>query len=215
MPSSTPRSTTSSRATIATRRALLGALAAGSVTSLAGCAAPLGARQQPNDDSLLRRVTVADRDAIPTVADVDLEVTMLEPTVTTEHTARLRVAFTNAAAGPREFTFGSGPPFTRFWSLEPADGPELLLLPVDADHEKVAPDCWRPDTDVVLVARGVQRRLTLAPGETLDVERALWDSNRNEGDDFLVPGRYRFENGYGLPDGTTFDWGFTLAVERA
>lgn len=207
------------------------------VTTLTGCVgaqttaptpspSPTTTRSRPSTDEgtptstptpepptdILRRITVASQDDIPADANVTLTAATLAQAVTTDHTARLRITFTNTATHNREFTFGASPPFSEFWSVTPEGEPSLLLLAPDTEFEKTAPDCWRPATDAQIRLALKARYITLEPGEQISRDVDVWDSNQNSTDECLVSGRYRFEEEYGLPDDESLEWGFTLRV---
>lgn len=168
----------------------------------------------PQAAEILRRITIAQQDDVPTNPDVALTAAIRSPFVTAEQTAQLRIAFTNTAGHEREFKFGVPPPFSEFWSVQLNGEPVLFLLSLNPKFEKTASDCWRPATDAQIQMVLKQYLVTLGPGETVSRDVEVWGSNQNDTDECLVPGRYRFEESYDLPEGETLDWGFTLRVEE-
>lgn len=178
---------------------------------------PVPTVKPPNSENILRRIKVLQQDTPPAETKVALEALILDPFVTSEKTARLRIRFTNTADIEREFKFGVTPPFSEFWGATEKEGSELLLLSPDNDFEKVSPDCWRPNTDSEIRMALKAQYIELGAGKEISHEFEIWDSNQNKSDECLVPGKYRFTNPYAIlrndKEDFEFTWGFSLQVE--
>lgn len=185
------------------RRTYLGTLAA---AALAGCVgAP--ASNEPVDGTTSGfpyTLTNVQTDA-PPVQNVTIDVTVTAD-FTTDHPARLEVAFTNDGDDARTFAFGSLVPWDAIRGTHD-DGSATLLLSPDAGvtPEEPSDGCWQATDGVVLSA--VMREETLDPGETASREfrvLAAYDSQNCH-----PTGTYRFEDGNYLGEG----WGFSVDVE--
>lgn len=169
-------------------------------------------RAGPSNGEPLARASIESTDD-PSENDVSPSVEVVEPSITTDHTARLRVTLTNDGDDPVEVESGRRKVFGAFYSE--GDAPKLLLASFDWSLESVGETCWRPEgrvepSDVVASYR-------LAAGERVSLDAEVWDAPSNEGM-CLQAGTYRFEHEYHLgPDGSSseFTWGFDLSVERS
>ncbi|MFB6105851.1 MAG: hypothetical protein ABEJ70_02655, partial [Halobacteriaceae archaeon] len=159
-------------------------------------------------DSVGRTVRPVDVDAVPDRYDTAATVEVVEPRVTTEHTARLRVTVRNTGEERRAYVFDPDPPMHH----EPsATGPgTLVLLAADGRHERAGADCWRPSGGVV--GDGGET-VTLAPGEAVQNTLGVWDAGTGA---CLPPGAYAFRRQYPQFDDRHVEntWSFTLHLAR-
>jgi hypothetical protein len=63
------------------------------------------------DPDARRSVEIIERGEVPHEVDADLTANVVEPTVTSNHTAKIHISFTNKGEG-RDFDFGDIPPFS-------------------------------------------------------------------------------------------------------
>lgn len=209
------------------RRAFLANLGAIGTVGVAGCANPLakisGGAGHPVE------LTLADVDTVLSEVGVDIQVELLESTVTDSEPARLRVTTTNT--GPKR-TVGVGDGrcglFNR--SAGGSDSPAGLWLYTKRRSDKLVNrfdardgDRWVEDK-AMHDSRGYDgygcRYPTYRPGDEIGNEYVVWDDYRTLG--YFDPGTYRWEESVTVtppdsvdgPDGSTsFNWGFSLRVE--
>ncbi|WP_353634023.1 hypothetical protein ABSL23_12940 [Halobacterium sp. NMX12-1] len=182
------------------RRTYLGTLAA---AALAGCTgAPAGDTPDDTSDFPYTLTNVQTDD--PPVENATIDVTVTAQ-FTTDHPARLEVAFTNDADDARTFTFGSLVPWDAIRGTR-EDGDATLLLSPDAGvtPEEPSDDCWQATDGVALPA--VMREETLDPGETASREFRVLAAHDSE--ECHPTGTYRFEDDNYLGEG----WRFSLNV---
>lgn len=202
------------------RRRYLAAVAA---APLAGCLDRIGAAgRSPRTvpDAAQRIVRLAAADEAP--ADgVTIEVAVVEPAVTPDHPARVTVTTTNEGR-ERDLSVAPGR-CCLFNRSGGASDPAGLWLHRRARSEGIdrEGDRWTrdapADTGRAFYMYGCLPR-TFAAGESVATEYAVWDDYRADG--YYEPGRYRVAEPVtvGEPDGNgpiaTFDWGFSVRVER-
>lgn len=166
--------------------------------------------------------------------DVSVDVEVVEPAVTADHTARIRATFTNE--GPKRKFSGFG----RFVPLNaqvsgPSGTAGLLLLPttLTASGDSASPyesytrnltnGCW---SATLYRASGPSQTVTLDTGEEATQTLELWDNGEIEG--CMPPGTYQFSGSYSLgrfryackigratdcnEDAAERNWTFTLSV---
>ncbi len=172
----------------------------------------------PEPAPTLRRVSVAATDDLDREFGTSLTAETVEPTVTTDHTAVLRVTLTNDADIQRSYvttgravffgpTSGGGIPLTVL--LESPDG-------TDPGDRRVREDCWRLEDGIAFET--VERNVVLEGGESASVDLAVWGHHKNTSEECLPTGTYRFETEYdALPvdgDGKApnFPWGFEIEI---
>ncbi|MCG1003434.1 MULTISPECIES: hypothetical protein [Halobacterium] len=180
------------------RRTYLGALAA---TALAGCtSAPADSADGSGFPYALVNVQTDD----PPVADATVEVSVTE-NFSTDHPARLDVAFTNDGDESRTFVFGSLVPWDAIRGGH-EDGDATLLLSPNAGvtPDEPSDDCWQATDGVALPA--VMREATLDPGETVSREFSVLAAHDSQ--QCHPTGTYRFEDSNYLGSG----WGFSVDV---
>lgn len=162
---------------------------------------------------VIRSIEITEQGDIPGEIEADLTAEVVEPTVTSDHTATVRITFTNRGE-KRDFTFGALPPFTVTESME--RNPGILLLDPEVDYEKPRPDCWRPPTSSHAAGyNAVAKIVTLGQNESVKREAELWGSPANADQDICLPtGEFRFERDYefGFLDIPPFMWGFTVSL---
>jgi hypothetical protein len=219
------------------RRDLLCRLGVVGIAGLSGCSVSLG-RSTESDSSLWatpsektmtlgagphrRRISLVEQDQVPAKYDMDLDVEVLQPTVTEEHPARLRVTVANegearrlepasADCGPlRHENTGSDP--SGLWLTIPwsnhlptaaanATTTEAYLVGIGgppwttSKRVFVSAECLGPEYD---------------PGESRSVDYAVLDDRAVDG--YYLPGEYRFQAEISTPGGD-FTWGFRLDVD--
>lgn len=188
--------------------------------------APAERTATPADADTLRRVSVAERDAVDDDHAVRMNVEVRRRRVTDRRTARFAVTTTNT--GPRRaLSVGSGGCALFNRSEGGSDDPAGLWLyrPERAASVDRAGSEWRADRPAdasrVYQAYGCLP-VAYGPGESRTTEYVLWDDYRVEG--YLTPGSYRWETDVGVwtdadpgagddPSGE-FTWGFSLRVEE-
>jgi hypothetical protein len=142
----------------------------------------------------------------PPVEAVTVDATAPE-NFSTDHPARVEVAFTNEADESRTFQFGSLVPWDGIYGAGRDGNASLLLAPTDGVVPGEPTDgCWRATDGIALPA--VMRSETLDPGETVSREYALLAAH--DSDACHPPVTYRFESEHYLGGG----WGFDVTVDR-
>lgn len=205
------------------RRTLLAAVGGASVAGLAGCQRLRGTW---SDDDGRRRLALASQDAVPEPHEVSIDVELLDGTITTERTARLRLTVTNEGS-PRAISAGEGMCNLFNRHRGGSDDPAGLWLyrPSKTGGLERRGDRWvedrRPSEPRGFPAYACSSR-QYASGESVATEYEVWDDYLVEG--YLDPGTYRWEEDVGIqadPEaagtettGATVTWGFSLAVER-
>jgi hypothetical protein len=182
------------------RRTVLASAATAATGGLAGCLAPVLGNPLP------RRLTVAGTEA----RRLELDAELLEPLVTVDHTARLRVTWSNSGSQKvrlvRVDLPVSEPPDTRQTGL-------VLARPSYEFADQTWAGCWQLSQ---FQGPGGFREAELEPNESLTYEYEVWE--HPQADDCFSPGRYQF--GY-FDEGTdeTRDvpvptWSLTLRIEE-
>lgn len=188
------------------RRALL-ASATAAATGLAGCLAPVLGNPLP------RRLSVVGAEA----PELAFDAALLEPEVTVDRTARLRLTWTNTQSQEvalRLEQSGSPPKI----EISGADARRTGLMLAHPSYEfagQTWAGCWK--LGEISQDQGLQRAV-LAPDESLIHEYEAWTDSEEDG--CFPPGEYQFgdfgpdwpgESG-GLPP---LGWTLTLEVEDA
>jgi hypothetical protein len=181
---------------------------------------------EPTNETIQRRVSLAGADDIEREHDLRIEVEALETTITASHTAKLRVTTTNEGE-KRRISIGTGACTLFNRSRGASEQPGLFLhSPGSEEWIERAGDRWtrdaNPSQERAWAAVGCVPPV-YAAGESVTNEYAVWDDYRVEG--YLVPGTYRFEEPVRIlppSDSTTrtptqepiaeFDWGFDLTL---
>ena len=195
------------------RRDVLRAIVATGGVGCAGCVS--GA--SPSTDE--RRVSLDEQDSVPGEHDIQIEVEVLESTVTASGTAQLRVTTTNE--GPqRALSVGtegcailnrqdclSEPPGIWLYQIDKADS-------ISRDSERWIPkpaDRWSGFASYGCPSTQYDS------GDSVCTEYKVWQDHRQDG--YLQPGTYRWETGIRVgnqgqqaDDHPSFTWGFSLSV---
>lgn len=182
------------------RRTLLASAATVTSSGLAGCLASVLGNPLP------RRLSVAGTNAPGLSIDIEL----LEPTVTVDHTARLRVNWTNERAERVVLRLLDASPdlfFTRGRT-------GVVLVPPSYEFTgQTWAGCWKLAQES---GPGGQPYAMLDPGQTLTHEYELWTDRDEEG--CFPLGQHRFGDDDSQPEGVGGNprprWEFTLAVEE-
>ena len=170
-----------------------------------------GAETTQNPDTL-RSVEIIDQGDVPDEIEANLIADMVEPTVTSNHTATVHITFTNKGE-KRDFTFGDLPPFTVTESTE--DDPGTLLLGPKRGYEKSGRECWRPQSSNAGGYNANAKIVTLEQNESIKRKAGIWGDSENDDRDICLPtGEFQFEREYefGFLDEPSFRWGFTIAL---
>ena len=167
------------------------------------------------DSDALRSVEIIKQREVPDEVEADLTADLVESTVTSNHTAKVHINFTNGGE-KRDFTFGDLPPFTVTRSME--DNPGTLLLGPKRDYEKSERECWRPQSSHAGAYNGNAEIVTLEQNESIEREARLWGDTTNADQNICLPtGEFRFEREYvfGFLDSPSFRWGFTMSLSAS
>lgn len=207
------------------RRRLLSALGSSGIIGLAGCvnAGYRAVGAAFGDGEIQRKVSLADQDPVADDLGLQIDVELVESTITDTQPARLRITTTNE--GPeRKVSIGDDRCGLLNRDGGGSDEPVGLWLyrPERARHIKREADRWvrdaSPDQHHPWGMFGCRARL-YEPSESVSNEYVLWDDYQVDG--YLTPGTYRWEEDVEIWDGpstdhdsTTITWGFTLAVEK-
>ena len=199
-------------------RALLAAAGGAVAASLAGCTSSASSE---NDDPQYRRVELTDADSVDDAHGFAIDVSVLEPDVTPERTARVRIQITNqgdtrhiAPPLPDEGVFSG----YRDATSNPAG---LLLLHVTGNRSDDPDDGDGRWSEQNPNGGGGEGKGTweFPSGETQTHEYRVFDDSDEEG--YIEPGSYRFETEllHKPLDGddqswSSTVWGFTLDVSR-
>jgi hypothetical protein len=202
------------------RRTVLTTVAA-CVSSLAGCSrdgtgrdggrtgprpteTPRSSEERPTTSEttmaseLQRTVTLADQSdaTLRETFGVGADVSVLESSVTTAHTARIRISLENHTETSQTLTYTRDTcDLNLIWSRpRPDDGARLLLVSTEQAWEPAAADCWVPDgrnLDCGIPAR--EHRVTVAPEEPLEWTFRLWTVPKTYAGGRCMPlGAHRF-----------------------
>ena len=175
------------------------------------------------ENEIERRISLAGVDDVPEQHRLTIEVKLLESTVTTDHTARLRVTTTNKGA-KRQISIADGR-CSIFNRGEGESTPPGLWLyrPEDAENFERDGHRWRRDRDPNGPPRGYAaygcNSPVYATGDSITSKYLVWDDYRTAG--YMNSGTYRFavevflydpNNDVETPSEANFTWGFDLAV---
>ena len=164
------------------------------------------------DPDALRSVEIIGQGEVPHEVEADLTAEVVESTVTSNHTAKIHINFTNKGEG-RDFDFGDLPPFTVTRSKK--HDPGTLLLGPKRDYEKSGRECWRPQSSNAGGYNANAKIVTLEQNESIKREARLWGDPGNADQNICLPtGEFRFEREYvfGFLDSPSFRWGFTISL---
>jgi len=200
------------------RRTLLGRLGGCGLLGLGGCASPSGSSSSTVSDGTQRRISLAGQDSIADEHQVSITVEMLEPAVTDEHPARVRIAITNwgderrfsgCAVFDRE-SLGSNPP--ELWLESNLDEDE------QTGKQWIKQNLPGPGEGFGGYACGWQ---VYDSGESTHTTYAILHDGRTDG--YFTPGTYRWEEDVHISpkqsqtaesgEEETITRGFSLTVE--
>jgi hypothetical protein len=202
------------------RRDYLAGLTLGLSSGLGGCQGIRGAEGKSDT----RTVTIVDQDSVTAVPSFEITVEVLEETVNTDHTARLRVTKHNQGDTRRVSLGATGNCLTLFDRSEGgSDDPAGLWLHFPWESEEIEktgtrwvqdkpkdePREFPSDACIADIFEG---------GASQSHEYLLWHDYRKDG--YLNPGRYRWQTRGRVyesesldGESTTFEWGFSLEIE--
>ena len=201
------------------RRTVLKLLGTAGVTGAGGCLGPTdnAAVAETNE----RHVSIAHQESVPEKHQLRIEASLLEPTVTADHPARLQATLTNEGS---EHWIRANRGCPLFWKSGWASTPEGVLLPFSDDPDYVSEQGPRwvitPPEDVPWpdVGCGAER---YESGESFRTEYAVYDDGRFDG--YLAPGTYTFGDVVQMPprgsephetsDPVLVSWEFALAID--
>lgn len=206
------------------RRSLVSLIGAVGIGGTAGCIRRIESRiVDPGE----RTVALVAQDEVAESHRLDVHVEMVEPTISSSGTARVRVTTANRGE-KRALSVGAAPPCDMFNRTDGGsdDPPGLWLKPAGTtDHLDRLPGRWvrdRPRNEprgfpaVACGPRGYER------DESVTTEYEIWHDYRVDG--YLEPGTYRWgqevivwEDPDAMETDTasaTIQWGFSLSIER-
>lgn len=209
------------------RRTLLRKLGGSGLLGLCGCVSP-PASSSPSTDSVpedvQRRVSLNGQDTVPEEANLRIEATVLEPTITDSQTARIRVTTTNTGSARRiSVSTGNCALFNRY---SQTSNPRGVWLGRNGGSGHIAETGPRwvadPPDNGAFPDYGCDVR-AYESGESVSAEYAIFDDNRTG--DYLNEGTYRFARDAiliapGLSAGKdadasiTISWGFSITIEN-
>lgn len=208
------------------RRSALRGLAGSGLLALGGCVSAPGTSPRSSESPsgrVQRRLSLSGQDTVREGAELRIEASVLDPTVTDSQTARIRVTITND--GPsREISVSTGrcALFNRYSQASTPRGLWLGLADEAIYVTQTGPR-WiaEPPDNGAFPDYGCAGR-TYEPGESVSVEYAIYDDDRAGG--YLESGTYRFEEDVLITPGPsakrdadaslTINWGFSLDIEN-
>jgi len=175
---------------------------------LAGCVGTTGFLSGGDHQ---RRITVAEVDEVPARYSVDLGAEMVEEVSNNADPARVRVTLTNT--GDRSFTVTTGWPKVFGGLVSDEVDPGLLLVAPEYAAPMRDPDCRKPLGSYSIQSSAV--RMSLDPATRKSITFEIWGQSDNDSSNCLPEGTYTFSSEYDVgSDDNTFNWGFSLAVDR-
>lgn len=148
-------------------------------------------------DGIPRRVTLvgADDAALRSTYDVAANPTVVEPRVTNEHTATVRVTLTNRGDRDRTLTYAAEECDLNVMEGDQVDGDaRLMLAPADLDWEPASDRCWRAhDRNVSCGIPATTHEVDLPADGVVEWDFDLWAPPDGT---CMPPGRYRFERAF-------------------
>lgn len=185
------------------RRTVLASAATAAAGGLSGCLAPILGNPLP------RRLSVAGTDA----PGIRIDIELLEPTVTVDHTARVRVNWTNERSERIVLRLSDSDASPKLFFTRGRTG-VVLVPPSYGFTSQTWAGCWK--LTQVSGPTG-QPYAMLDPGQTLTHEYEVWTDRDEEG--CFPLGQHRFGDiniGPDDFDGMSMpEWAFTLTVEEA
>lgn len=141
---------------------------------------------------------------------IEVDVEMLESMVTKDHTAEVRLTWTNSSSQKTSISIGreSAEPLSSH-TIENGDwqGTGLVLVSPSYTPQKRSETCWKPED--YFGGDGIEESTMLSSGESFQHEYRLWTAPDKEG--CLPTGTYDFGHfGDAIPS-----WRVTLRVEKS
>lgn len=184
------------------RRTLLATIGVG-VTGTAGLTVL-------NSGMTEKRISIESTDEAPEEFGLSVGATVLEPRITRDHTASIRITVENERDESLRISDGG----RKLFSTLTSDEPGLLLLDRDASPLR-SPGCWRP---VVGQSSSMELRIAEIPsGGESAIDLGVWGESGVSLDECVPTGTFRFDTTYhvfGADGEQTFDWGLELSVEE-
>lgn len=169
--------------------------------------ANLGMNSEPE---LPRTVSVVSSESLSEIESVSMDVSVLEPEITQDHTATVEVTLSNDADREQRFNGGASFPFSPGTSHP--DG--LILLGEGSKRGTKRDGCWTVENPDEWLTN--ETTAFLAPGETSSIRLTVWDDPRSGG--CLPIESYQFSEKFSIGDPaknpTVFGWGFGLSVSE-
>jgi hypothetical protein len=157
-----------------------------------------------------KRIAIESVAEIPEEYGFDIDATVLEARITTDHTASVRITVENERDEARRISDGDRKLFSTLTSAEHG----LLLLDREASPLR-SPGCWRP---VFGQSSSMALRIAEIPPEGKSaIDLRVWGESGVSLDDCLPTGTFRFDTTYhllGAEGEQEFDWGFALSVDE-
>lgn len=171
------------------------------------------------DAGIPRTVTVTEQSdtGLREAFGVGATVTVPESDVTTEHTARVRVALEDETARSHRLTYTRERCDLNLLTgrYEDRAAGELVLVSTEQAWEKIAADCWVPDgRNLDCGIPAVDHEVTVDPGDPVRWTFRLWASPKGYANGVCMPpGRCRFERTFRAGQ-TTGTLSFGLSIDR-
>lgn len=173
--------------------------------------------EEPMDSGIPRTVTLDGQ------SDTDLRdafgiaghVSVLESSVTPQHTARVRVTLENSTAQSRSLTYTRDTCDLNLitGTYQQDEGIHLLLVSTEQEWDRTDEDCWVPDgRNLNCGIPAVDHEITIAPEEPFHWTFRLWADPKNSLKDVCMPlGTYQFDRAF-RHEGARASLSFTLAI---
>lgn len=151
------------------------------------------------DTGIRRTVTLAEQsDVDPRESfGIGAQVTVLESSVTPEHTARIQILLDNQTAQPETLTYTRERcDLNMLTGHSRSDGEStLLLISTEQTWKPAADDCWVPDhRNLNFGIPAMDHEVTITPDDPIRWTFRVWASpDDNRSGVCMQPGRYRFE----------------------
>ena len=195
------------------RRKLLRIASLATVTGLAGCA---GVPCIPgiHGEDPFRQITISSQDDVPTDHPLTVNLSVVEPTVTTDHTAALELTVGWTGTDSTLIYYPRGNDLLE----DRRQSHVVLLTDYYMSMDSVRPSscgCWEINPNTPTFDSGSEGRggAELAPGESVSDQWHLWGTTRN---DCLPTGRFRFEFTVVIDSDEQADdtvlWGFEIRI---
>jgi len=159
-----------------------------------------------------KRVSLVSTDDSPAKYDLSLSAEVVRKTITSSHTAKLRITITNKSDQELKMSDGSRQVFSQTASVDAEPG--IRLFEQGAEPISV-PGSWRPLNEQ---ARSMELEFTrVPPKERKSIDLKVWGEPGISVDHGISTGMFRFSTTYHVFENGNeeqFDWGFTLSIEK-